>query len=56
MIIGIGHEAGFADVPDARFMRNMLAGFISAMVVACSLFCASCAAAQSTVSITNKSK
>jgi len=29
MIIGIGQEAGFAEVPEARFMRNMLAGFIS---------------------------
>jgi hypothetical protein len=56
MIIGIGHEAGFADVPDARFMRNMLAGFISALVIAGSLFCGSCAAAQSTVSTTNKGK
>ena len=29
--IGIGHDAGFDEVPEARFMRNMLAGFISTM-------------------------
>jgi hypothetical protein len=27
--IGIGQDAGLAEVPDARFMRYMLAGFIS---------------------------
>jgi len=26
--IGIGQEAGLDEVPEARFMRNMLAGFI----------------------------
>src|SRR4051812_30424706 len=28
MSIGIGHDAGLADVPDDRFMRNMPAGFM----------------------------
>jgi hypothetical protein len=27
--IGIGHDAGFPEVPEAKFIRKMLAGFIS---------------------------
>jgi len=32
--IGIGQAAGFAEVPDARFMRNMPAAFMSVMFIA----------------------
>ena len=28
MTIGMGHASGLAEVPDARFMRNMPAGFM----------------------------
>jgi hypothetical protein len=33
MIIGIGQDAGFAAVPDASFIRNIPAGFISPMFI-----------------------
>ncbi len=29
MSIGIGHDAGFAEVPEARFIRNRLLAFMS---------------------------
>jgi hypothetical protein len=29
--MGIGHDAGFAEVPEANPMRNILEAFISAM-------------------------
>jgi hypothetical protein len=51
MIIGMGQAAGFSEVPEAMFMRNMLAGFMSTMLIAgfvsvCGLpFASSCAAA-----------
>src|SRR5580658_3874714 len=32
--IGIGQAAGFAEVPEARFMRNMPAAFMSVMFIA----------------------
>src|SRR5581483_4871000 len=35
MIIGIGHESGFTDVPDVKFTRSMLAGFMSTMFICC---------------------
>jgi len=31
MIIGMGQAGAFSEVPDARFMRNMLAGVMSTM-------------------------
>ena len=31
MIIGMGHESGLTDVPEAMFIRSMLAAFISTM-------------------------
>ncbi len=35
--IGIGHDKGFCEVPDARFIRYSPAGFISTMPIpACS--------------------
>ena|SRR5579862_5788244 len=33
IIIGMFHDAGFCDVPEARSMRNMLAGFMSTMFI-----------------------
>jgi RNA polymerase sigma-70 factor (ECF subfamily) len=39
MIMGMGHDAGFAEVPDARPARNILEGFMSTM------FMSICAAA-----------
>ena len=52
MIIGMGHAAGFSDVPDARVIKDMPAAFMSTMFIpgdACpadgSLFWSSCAAA-----------
>ena len=32
-IIGIGHEAGFCEVPEARFIRYMDAGFMSTIFI-----------------------
>jgi hypothetical protein len=34
MIIGMGHNAGYTDVPEASFMRNMPDGFMTAMLIA----------------------
>jgi hypothetical protein len=31
--IGAGQEGGFTDVPEAAFIKNMLAGFISTMFI-----------------------
>jgi hypothetical protein len=33
MIIGIGHPGGFWEVPEAKFIKYMLAGFISTMLI-----------------------
>jgi len=31
--MGIGQDGGFTDVPEATFIKNMLAGFISTMFI-----------------------
>ena len=58
MIIGIGHEAGFSEVPKLRFMRNMPAMFIPDIAwPACSSgLGASCAAARFIVMAADSSR